>query len=112
LNSTAVKISAGALLELPVCRVSSIIKALEYLKQSGLQIVGTDVSKETFSKKEAFIGPLAIVMGSEEKGMSREVSALCDALMHIPGKGNIDSLNVSVATGVVLYEVFKTRTEQ
>lgn len=109
LNSMAVKISAGALLELPVCRVSSIVKALEYLKQSGLSIVGTDVTEKEFQKEEHFNAPLAIVMGSEEKGMSREVSALCDALMHIPGKGNIDSLNVSVATGVVLYEVFKTR---
>jgi len=50
-------------------------------------------------------------MGSEEKGMSREVKGMCDYLMHIPGKGNIDSLNVSVATGVVLYEIFKNREE-
>lgn len=111
LNSAAVKISAGALLEIPVCRVSSIVKALEYLQQSGITIVGTEVTKEEFSKREVLNAPLAMIMGSEEKGMSREVKAFCDHLMHIPGKGNIDSLNVSVATGVVLYEIFKTRAE-
>jgi len=111
LNSMAVKISAGALLQLPVCRVASIVKAIEYLKQSGLTIVGTDVAQKDLAEQGIWQTPLALIMGSEEKGMSREVKALCDHLMHIPGKGNIDSLNVSVATGVVLYEIFKNRSE-
>ncbi len=111
LNGMAVKISAGALLEIPVCRVSSIVKALDYLKQSGLTIVGTDVSEKDLTTLNVLKEPLAVIMGSEEKGMSREVKSFCDHLIHIPGKGNIDSLNVSVATGVVLYEIFKNRSE-
>lgn len=110
INSLAVKISAGALLHIPVCRVQSIVQSLQYLKDSGITILGTGMlDKQMSATLESVKNPLAVVMGSEERGMSREVKSYCDEIISIPGKGNLDSLNVSVATGVVLYEIYKQR---
>ena len=108
-NADAVKTSAGALNYLPVCRESNLVKAVRYLRDSGFKVVGTsDKNAVTYTQADC-TGPVAIVMGSEDTGISPEVMRLCDALVSIPEFGNIHSLNVSVAAGVMIYEVVRQR---
>ena len=101
----AVKTSAGALLSLPVCKVKSLPVALEKMKEFGLQIIGCTEKGSDRIDELSLTGPLAIVMGSEEKGLSTIVLRIADKLAFIPITGPVKSLNVSVATGMVLYEV-------
>jgi 23S rRNA (guanosine2251-2'-O)-methyltransferase len=101
----AVKTSAGALLSLPVCKVKSLPVALEKMKEFGLQIIGCTEKGSDRMDELSLNGPLAIVMGSEEKGLSTIVLRIADKLAFIPITGPVKSLNVSVATGMVLYEV-------
>jgi len=101
----AVKTSAGALLTLPVCKVKSLPVALEKMKEFGLQIIGCTEKGSDRMDELSLNGPLAIVMGSEEKGLSTIVLRIADKLAFIPISGPVKSLNVSVATGMVLYEV-------
>jgi len=101
----AVKTSAGALLSLPVCKVKSLPVALEKMKEFGLQIIGCTEKGSDRMDELSLSGPLAIVMGSEEKGLSTIVLRIADKLAFIPITGPVKSLNVSVATGMVLYEV-------
>jgi 23S rRNA (guanosine2251-2'-O)-methyltransferase len=108
----AIRASAGALLRIPVCRVKSISSVLTYLKQSGVKVIGaSERSKIPFYKSE-MRSPLALVMGSEEKGVSKEVSGQCDQLVSIPMLGEISSLNVSVAAGVLLFESVRQRSSE
>lgn len=105
----AVKTSAGALLSMPVCRVSSIPETLKYLHDSGIRIIGTaDSAKEDYWKADYTL-PTAIIMGAEDVGMQSSTREGCDALVSIPMIGEISSLNVSVATGVVVYEAVRQR---
>lgn len=101
----AVKTSAGALLSIPVCKVKSLPVALEKMKEFGLQIIGCTEKGSDRMDELSLSGPLAIVMGSEEKGLSTIVLRIADKLAFIPITGPVKSLNVSVATGMVLYEV-------
>jgi 23S rRNA (guanosine2251-2'-O)-methyltransferase len=111
-SEDAIRSSAGALLRLPVCKVSSLANAITYLKQSGIHVAGaTEKTKEVYTDME-LDGPLAIVMGSEEKGLSPDVLKLCDLLVSIPMMGEISSLNVSVASGVLLFEAVRQRRKQ
>lgn len=109
INSAAIKASMGALLSIPVCRVPSIVNALSYLKESGIKLIGSSLLDSQLPGEMDASVPMALILGSEERGISREVEQLCDMLVHIPGTSNIDSLNVSVASGVLLYEIFKQR---
>ncbi len=109
INADAVKTSAGALEHIPVCREKNLFKSIDYLKKSGLQIVAaSEKASEDYTKVD-FTGPTAIVMGAEDKGVSSQILKICDAGACIPIKGAIGSLNVSVATGVLVYEVVRQR---
>lgn len=111
-NSDAIKTSAGALASLPVHRSTNLKQTIDYLKISGLKIVAAS-EKGTLPYFEAgFAGPLAIIMGSEEDGVSPEYLKRCDEVVQIPMRGSIGSLNVSVAAGILLFEVVKQQIEK
>jgi 23S rRNA (guanosine2251-2'-O)-methyltransferase len=110
-NADAVKTSAGALLHLPVCRERSLKESVEYLKLSGFTIVAASEKADINYTKTDFTGPVAIVMGAEDVGISPEILSLCDNMVSIPMFGHIGSLNVSVAAGVMLYEAVRQRLE-
>lgn len=111
INEDAVKTSAGALLRLPVCKVKNIKTTLNYLKQSGIKIFAATEKATNVYTKENYNLPCAIVMGAEDRGISKDALKLSDALITIPIKGNIESLNVSVAAGVIIYEVVRQRSK-
>ena len=109
INSDAVKTSAGAIFNLKICREDDLKKALTFLKQSGLQSVAcTEKGKELVQSAD-FTAPTAIVMGSEDTGISLELMNHSDQLVRIPMAGKTRSLNVSVSAGIVLYECLKQR---
>lgn len=109
LNSTVAKVSAGAVEYTKVAKVTNIAQTLDKLKKLGLWIVGTDLSGTQTHYECDLKGPLGIVIGSEGEGMSRLVKESCDFLVKIPMIGEIESLNASVATGVLLYEAVRQR---
>jgi 23S rRNA (guanosine2251-2'-O)-methyltransferase len=109
INGDAIKTSAGALHRLPVCREDNLKNTIEYLKEYGLQIVACYEKTETSIYQADFKKPTAIIMGSEENGISGEYLKRSDVQVKIPMSGNIASLNVSVATGIVLFEVVHQR---
>ena len=109
INGDAIKTSAGALHRLPVCREENLKNTIEYLKEYGLQIVACHEKTETSVYQADFKKPTAIIMGSEENGISGEYIKRSDVQVKIPMSGNIASLNVSVATGIVLFEVVHQR---
>ncbi len=105
----AMKTSAGALLYVPVCRVKSLKEGVTFLRENGLKIVAaTEKGSERYPDIDMSV-PTAIVMGAEETGISDEILREADNLAAIPLKGNIGSLNVSVAAGVLMYEVVRQR---
>ena len=110
-NEIAVKTSAGALNRIPVCRNHNLKDAITFLKQSGLKIVAATEKADTLYYMADYKMPVAVIMGSEERGVSGEYLKLCDGSVKIPLKGEIESLNVSVATGVVLFEIVRQRLE-
>lgn len=108
-TSDAVKASAGALFYIPVCRERDIASAVKIMKESGCHVVGaSEKGKEDYTKTD-FTVPVAIVMGAEDTGISPEVLRQCDTLAAIPILGNIGSLNVGVAAGVMMYEAVRQR---
>lgn len=108
-NADAIKTSAGALLKLPVCRENNLTDTLKYLRQSGLTVVAaTEKGVKSYTDVDYNV-PLAIVMGAEDFGISPENLRVCDELISIPINGTIQSLNVSVAAGVLIYEALKQR---
>ncbi|GAB1415106.1 23S rRNA (guanosine(2251)-2'-O)-methyltransferase RlmB [Paludibacter sp.] len=109
LNADAVKTSAGALMKIPVCREENILNALKFLSASGLKLVAATEKAEKFYTQVKFDEPTAIVMGSEDEGINPAHLRICNELVKIPILGTIESLNVSVATGVMLYEVVRQR---
>jgi 23S rRNA (guanosine2251-2'-O)-methyltransferase len=109
INADAIKTSSGALNFLPVCREENLRDTLQYLQQSGLQIVACTEKADKSIYDIDLAGPTAIIMGSEEDGISQDFIRKADHLAKIPMNGNIASLNVSVATGVVVYEVIRQR---
>ena len=110
-GADAVKTSAGALLHVPVCREASLRDAVAYLKDSGYQIVAATEKADVNYTRGDYTGPVALVMGAEDVGISPEVLALCDTPVSIPMFGHIGSLNVGVAAGVMMYEVVRQRLE-
>lgn len=111
-NSFAYKSSAGAIKDIQICRESSITKAVEYLKESGLQIVAADMEAKSGSGSLDFNEPIALILGSEGKGISRELMELADFTIAIQGSGRVESLNVSVAGALLMHEVFKSRHQK
>lgn len=108
-TSDAVKVSAGALFYVPVCRERDTLTAVKKLKENGYQIVGaSEKGAEDYTSADYTV-PTAIVMGAEDTGISPEVLRQCDRLAAIPILGNIGSLNVSVAAGVIMYEAVRQR---
>jgi len=105
-NSIAIKISAGALLNIPVCREKSLVNTVDFLIESGFTIYGTDMHGDSPLFETQFQAPLAIVMGSEFKGMNKAIEKKCHHIISIPGTGNVESLNVSVAAALVMGQVF------
>lgn len=108
-NADAVKTSAGALNFLPVCREHNLVGAVKFLRDSGFKIVGTSDKSEMLHTDGDYTGPVAIVMGAEDTGISPEIMRLCDTQVKIPEFGHIQSLNVSVAAGIMIYEVVRQR---
>lgn len=111
-SGDAMKTSAGALNYLQVCRERSMQGALEYLKKNGCKIVGASGKTDKTYTDIDYSVPTVIVMGSEDTGMSPEVESVCDELVTIPEYGQINSLNVSVAAGIMMYEVVRQRNKK
>ncbi|WP_017732005.1 23S rRNA (guanosine(2251)-2'-O)-methyltransferase RlmB [Nafulsella turpanensis] len=109
IGSDAVKTSAGALHYIPVCREANLKDTLRYLKDSGIQLIACTEKAEKESWEASLQGPLALIMGSEEDGISPEYLKLADEQIKIPLRGQIASLNVSVASAMCLYEVDRQR---
>ncbi|MGN0990684.1 MAG: 23S rRNA (guanosine(2251)-2'-O)-methyltransferase RlmB [Candidatus Ventricola sp.] len=108
LTPAAVKASAGAVEYLPVAREVNLNRVIERLKREGIWIYGTAMNGEDYRRVD-FSGPAALVIGSEGEGMSRLVEENCDKIVSLPMKGHIDSLNASVAAGILLYAVAGAR---
>lgn len=109
-NGDALKSSAGALNHMPICREKFLDKTIEYLINSGIQVVGCTEKGDEFIQDIDYSGPTAIVMGSEEDGISDKYLKMCSHQAKIPMAGNVGSLNVSVACGMILYESLRQRT--
>ena len=109
INAEAVKASAGALMRIDTCKVPNLRYAAYYLKQSGFKIVAATEKVDNYIYDIDLTGPIAIVMGSEGKGISQTMLSLADAKAAIPMAGEIGSLNVSIASAVVLYEAVRQR---
>jgi 23S rRNA (guanosine2251-2'-O)-methyltransferase len=109
LGPDAVKSSAGALLRKPVCRVARLSDGLKRAREHGARIIACTEKSNTLLDQVDLTGPLVIVMGSEDEGISDAVLRLSDELVRIPMSGAIGSLNVSVATGIVLHAVHSAR---
>lgn len=108
-SSIAVKASAGALMHIPIARVTNITKAIEELKKNGLWIAGTDMNGETNYYEANLKGPIGVVVGSEGSGISRLVLENCDFKIRIPMSGKMASLNASNAAAIVMFEVLRQR---
>lgn len=111
ITADAVKTSAGALHSFPICREKSIVRSIEFLKESGLKVISAAERTGDKASEVALTGPSVLILGSEDKGISRELLSLSDHQIRIPMTGKIGSLNVSVAAGILLYEVVRQRTE-
>ncbi|MFC1500827.1 23S rRNA (guanosine(2251)-2'-O)-methyltransferase RlmB [Elusimicrobiota bacterium] len=110
LTETVARTSAGASEHIPIARVSNISDCINVLKKSGVWIIGTETNTKPLAT-ESFSFPLAIVIGSEGKGLRRLVKERCDDLVAIPQTSKISSLNASCAASIVLYEIFKQKTK-
>jgi len=109
LNDDAILTSAGALEKIAVCRVNSLMKAVDELHLNGIRVYATEMKAAKKVADARFDEPCAIVMGSEEKGIYPALMKICDEKIMIPMARDFESLNVSVATGIILYEAMKQR---
>lgn len=108
LTATVAKTSAGALNYTPVAKVTNFTQTMKELKEKGMWFVGADMGGETMYQLD-LTGPIGVVIGSEGDGMSKLVKENCDFIASIPMKGDIDSLNASVAAGILAYEIVRQR---
>ena len=109
INADAIKTSAGALYNIPVCRHNSLLQTARFLQESGLQLVCCTEKTNDYIYAPDYTVPTAIIMGSEDEGIGNELIRISDHLAKIPMFGEIESLNVSVSTGVILYEAIRQR---
>jgi 23S rRNA (guanosine2251-2'-O)-methyltransferase len=108
-NADAIKTSAGALARIAVCKERDIMESIAFLKESGIKTVACTEKAENTIYDSSLTGPIAIIMGSEDKGISRACLAMADEMAAIPLQGRIGSLNVSVAAGIVLFEILRQK---
>lgn len=112
LNETVSKASAGAMNHILICQINNLAHAIDELKRNGYWIAGTAVNGENLYKPKDYNLKLAVIAGNEEKGIRKLTAENCDFLLNIPMKGKIQSLNVSVATAIVLFEIIRQRNKQ
>ena len=108
-NADAIKTSAGALYHVPVCRERNLKESLRFLKLSGLKLIGASEKADKNYRDADYSGPLALVLGAEDQGIAPVHLTLCDEIVKIPVSGDIASLNVSVAGGILMYEALRHR---
>jgi len=111
INADAIKTSAGALHKIKVCRTWNMKLALQFMKDSGIQLISCTEKTHNDMYKGNYMPPTAIIIGSEEDGISPELLKMSDLKAKIPINGGIPSLNVSVATGIILYEIIRQRND-
>jgi 23S rRNA (guanosine2251-2'-O)-methyltransferase len=109
IGADAVKTSAGAIHHIPICKVNNLYKTILYLKDSGIRIIAATEKADKIYTEGNFNSPVAIVMGSEESGISQQILNNADEKLKIPLMGNIESLNVSVSAALMMYEVVRQR---
>jgi 23S rRNA (guanosine2251-2'-O)-methyltransferase len=109
LNATVRKVAAGAAETTPLAVVTNLARTLRLLKDAGLWIVGADVEAPKLAQETDLSGPIALVMGAEGSGLRQLTRETCDLLVRLPQQGEVESLNVSVATGMLLYEALRQR---
>ncbi len=112
LNEEALKSSAGALQKINICRVNSLMKAVDQLRLNGIKVLASEMTAEKNVHELTMNEPLCIVMGSEDKGVFGPLMKICDEKFKIPMTGDFESLNVSVATGMILYEIMLQRLKK
>jgi len=110
LSAEALKTAAGALARVPVCRVKSLVSTITFLQESGVRVLASDLSGDKYLHELDLTGPVALVLGSEGEGISKGVAAAADRCFRIPQLGTLNSFNVSVATGIMLYESMRQRS--
>jgi 23S rRNA (guanosine2251-2'-O)-methyltransferase len=110
INETVVKTSAGATEHVKIAQVNNLVQAIKELKDNGFWIIGSSLENSKPYTEVDYKIPTAVIVGNEEKGMRRLTAENCDILVNIPMKGKIQSLNVSVAAGVLLFEILRQRT--
>ncbi|HEX2787876.1 MAG TPA: 23S rRNA (guanosine(2251)-2'-O)-methyltransferase RlmB [Ignavibacteria bacterium] len=108
-NHTVIKTSSGAVNYLPIAKETNLVNSITYLKNNGFWIIGTDMQAKKFTYEMDFKRPIALVLGSEGKGIRKIIKDNCDDFVRIPMTGKLDSLNVSVSAGVVMYEILRQK---
>ncbi|MFV0380018.1 MAG: 23S rRNA (guanosine(2251)-2'-O)-methyltransferase RlmB [Anaerorhabdus sp.] len=109
LNGTVAKVSAGAIEHMPVSEVTNISSTIKLLKERGYWIYGADAHKSSDYRLPKYDTPIVLVIGSEGKGITRLVKEHCDVFVHLPMGKNLESLNASVASGILMYEIYSKR---
>ena len=109
LNATVRKVAAGAAETTPLAVVTNLSRTLKLLKEAGLWVVGADAEAPKLAHETDLAGPIALVMGAEGSGLRQLTRENCDFLVRLPQQGAVESLNVSVATGMLLYEALRQR---
>ena len=109
IGADAIKTSAGAIHHIPICKSSNLFRTIQYLQNSGVQIVAATEKADKIYTQGNFKSPVAIVMGSEESGISQSILNIADQKLKIPLFGNIESLNVSVSAALMIYEAVRQR---
>ncbi len=111
-TETVLRVSTGAACLVPIARVPNIAEAISTLKNEGIVVFGVEIDGKRLYNQADFCGATALVIGSEGRGLSALVKRRCDEIVRIPMRGKINSLNASVAAGIVMYEVLRQRTKE
>jgi 23S rRNA (guanosine2251-2'-O)-methyltransferase len=109
-TETVLRVSTGAASLVPVARVPSIDEGIRFLQREGITVIGVEIEGRRLYSQADFCGATALVIGSEGRGLSSLVKKRCDEIVRIPMRGEINSLNASVAAGIVMYEVLRQRS--
>lgn len=109
LNSTVAKVSTGAIEHVDVAQVTNLVMTLKTLKKAGYWVIGLEIDGSVDYKTQDYSGKIALVIGSEGKGISRLVKEMCDYTVNIPMEGHVNSLNASVSASILFYEILRSR---